>query len=189
MTTEIICSGFGGQGVLTAGLILIEAGAKNGQKVSWSPSYGSEMRGGTANCNVIISNDEIGSPYIKRPDILVAMNEPSVDKFAALVKPGGLIILNSSIIPPRPYAAELKVFQVPATDIANELGNPRGTNLVMLGAVVKASGLFDVAFGAQVIDEYFGKKGYDNPLNARCYHKGAECVMECPPSQACGGQS
>ena len=176
MMSEIICSGFGGQGVLTAGLILIEAGAKAGRKVSWSPSYGSEMRGGTANCNVIISDEEIGSPYIKRPDILVAMNEPSVDKFVEVIKPGGLLLLNSSIIPKRGYGQGLRVFEVPATEIANELGNPKGTNLVILGALMKASGLFEAGMFGQVITDYFGKKGYDNPLNTRCYEKGVEAA-------------
>ena len=174
MNCEIICSGFGGQGVLTAGLILIEAGAAAGHRVSWSPSYGSEMRGGTANCNVVISDEEIGSPYIKRPDILLAMNEPSVDKFADLIKPGGLALLNSSIIPRRSYDQGLRVFEVAATDIANELGNPRGTNLVMLGALIKASGLFEAGMFGRVITGYFGKKGYDNPLNAACFDRGVE---------------
>lgn len=176
MMSEIICSGFGGQGVLTAGMILIEAGAQAGRRVSWSPSYGSEMRGGTANCNVVISDEEIGSPYIKRPDILIAMNEPSVDKFVGMLKPGGLLLLNSSLIPKRGYDNGLRVYEAAATDIANELGNPKGTNLVMLGALMKASGLFEVEMFGRVITEYFGKKGYDNPLNAACFEKGVTAV-------------
>jgi Pyruvate:ferredoxin oxidoreductase and related 2-oxoacid:ferredoxin oxidoreductases, gamma subunit len=176
--TEIICSGFGGQGVLTAGLILIEAGVAAGQQVAWSPSYGSEMRGGTANCNVIISDSEIGSPYIKRPDILVAMNEPSVDRFDSLVRPGGLILVNSSIIPKRPYPAQVRVFAVPATDIANETANPKGVNLVVLGALMEASGLFPKELMGETITRYFGRKGYDSPKNAECYRRGGEAVIQ-----------
>ena len=174
--TEIVCSGFGGQGVLTAGIILIHAGVADDKQVSWSPSSGSEMRGGTANCNVVISDDVIGSPYIKTPDILVAMNEPSVDKFESSIKTGGLILINSSIVPQREYRKDIRVFAVPATDIANELANPKGANLVMLGALVKETGLFSKELFGTVIEDYFGQKGYGNPKNARCYEKGFEAV-------------
>ena len=97
---ELIFSGFGGQGVLTAGMIVIYAGNETGKKVLWSPSYGSEMRGGTANCNVTVSEEEIGSPSLSECDALVAMNEPSLDKFKNAVRKGGYIIANESIIPP-----------------------------------------------------------------------------------------
>ena len=94
MNKEIICAGFGGQGVLTAGLILAEAGFRKGQNLTWYPSYGSEMRGGTANCNVKLSDEEIGSPYCNELDILLAMNAPSVERFEHMIKPGGILLYN-----------------------------------------------------------------------------------------------
>ena len=174
---EIICSGFGGQGVLTAGLLLIECGAALDQHVSWCPSYGSEMRGGTANCTVIISDEEIGSPYTTAPGILIAMNEPSVDKFQSSVKPGGIIILNSSIIPAdKPIDPGPTVYRIPATDIANAAGNPRGANIVMLGALIRVSGMFDKDRFIETIARYFSQKGRHNPQNIDCFNKGYEAV-------------
>jgi 2-oxoglutarate ferredoxin oxidoreductase subunit gamma len=172
---EIICSGFGGQGVLTAGLLLIEAGAYGDKFVSWCPSYGSEMRGGTANCTVIISEDEIGSPYTAAPDILFAMNEPSVDKFQNTVKPGGLLLLNTSIIPAgKQTVKDRELVRIDATDIANELNNPRGANIVMLGALVKKTGIFSKDIFIKSMEGYFGKKGHSNPLNVDCFNVGYE---------------
>lgn len=172
---DIICSGFGGQGVLTAGLILINAGVKAGKEVSWSPSYGSEMRGGTANCNVIISDEEVGSPYLNTCEILVAMNEPSIDKFEGCIREGGMIFVNSSIVSKdRQYREDLKVFNVDATDIANSIGNPRGANLVILGALVKCTGLFAETLFEETITDYFGEKGKNNPKNLDCLRKGFE---------------
>jgi 2-oxoglutarate ferredoxin oxidoreductase subunit gamma len=171
--TEIICSGFGGQGVLTAGLILTEAGAQRGELATWYPSYGSEMRGGTANCHVIISREAIGSPYVNHPDILIAMNEPSADKFEGTVKPGGTVLVNASLVPPdRGYPRGLSVYLINATDIANGLENSRGANIVILGALCGATGIFDRDFFSGVIAGYFGKKGYDNPKNLSCFTEG-----------------
>jgi 2-oxoglutarate ferredoxin oxidoreductase subunit gamma len=170
---EIICSGFGGQGILTTGMLLIEAGIQRGEKVSWYPSYGSEMRGGTANCHVIISGEAIGSPYVSHPDILIAMNEPSADKFEEAVKPGGTVLVNSSLVPPgRGYPRGLSVYLINATDIANRLENSRGSNIVILGALCGATGMFDRDFFSGVIAGYFGKKGYDNPKNLSCFAEG-----------------
>jgi 2-oxoacid:acceptor oxidoreductase, gamma subunit, pyruvate/2-ketoisovalerate family len=172
---DIIFSGFGGQGVLTAGLILINAGVRAGKEVSWSPSYGSEMRGGTANCNVIISNEEVGSPYLNSCDILVAMNEPSIDKFEDSVRRGGMIVVNSSIVNKnREYRSDLRVFPVDATDMANEAQNPRGVNLVMLGVLVKSAALFDENLLEDTVKDYFGQKGKHNPQNIDCLRKGFE---------------
>lgn len=175
---DIICSGFGGQGVLTAGLILINAGVKAGKEVSWSPSYGSEMRGGTANCNVIISDEEIGSPYLNNCDILIALNEPSIDKFEDSVRDGGYIFVNSSIVSrDRNFSDKHKVIFVDATDIANEIGNPRGTNFVMMGAVAKVTGIFTEELFEETLDEYFGKKGKkNNPKNNECLRMGFKTV-------------
>jgi len=174
---DIICSGFGGQGALTAGMIIINAGVKVNKYVTWCPSYGSEMRGGTANCNVVVSDEEIGSPYVVTLDILIAMNEPSVDKFEHMVKPGGQVFVNESIVSKdREYREDIRVYKVSATDIANSLQNPRGINIVMLGAVIKASELFDKQLFIDTINQYFGKKGKATPKNIECFNCGYEAI-------------
>ena len=173
--TEIICAGFGGQGVLVAGHILAYAGMESGKDITWYPSYGSEMRGGTANCNVKISEDEIASPYVKNPDLLFCFNEVSIDKFEASVKSGGTMVVNSSICSPdRKFRDDIKVVLVPAGDIANELENPRGMNIVALGTAVKATGLFDIDYFRETIDKFFALKGKVNPKNAVCFDRGLE---------------
>ncbi len=122
MAKEIICAGFGGQGVLTAGMLLINAGMEQDKNVLFYPSYGSEMRGGTANCTVKISDKLIASPVSKHPDILFTMNTPAIDKFEDRLKPGGLLLVNSSIVPEdRKYREDIKVVKIPATDIAAEV--------------------------------------------------------------------
>jgi 2-oxoglutarate ferredoxin oxidoreductase subunit gamma len=172
---DIICSGFGGQGVLTAGLILIYAGASAGKEVSWSPSYGSEMRGGTANCNVIISEEEIGSPYLNQCDILIAMNEPSIDKFETSIRDGGYLFINDSMVSAeRKFREDLKIYRIDATGIALSLGNPKGANIVMLGAVAKATNMFSEDVMADTLQDFFGRKGKNNPKNAECLRKGFE---------------
>lgn len=175
--TEIICAGYGGQGVLVAGHILAFAGMESGRNITWYPSYGSEMRGGTANCNVKISEDEIASPYVKAPDILISLNEVSLDKFEKTVKPGGVLVINSSLCSPnRRFREDIRVIRVPANEIANQVGNPRGVNIAMLGAAVAASGAFDCLEFKSSIDGFFAKKGKSNPLNAVCFDEGSKCA-------------
>jgi 2-oxoglutarate ferredoxin oxidoreductase subunit gamma len=169
---SIICSGFGGQGILTAGLILAKISMDGGKQVSWVPSYGSEMRGGTASCAIKVSDTEIYSPFIKEMNTLVAMNEASVDQFESLVKPGGVLISNSTIIQGRTFRSDIKVVEVAATAISEELKNIRGANLVMLGAMIQATGLFAPEFFADGIDAYFDAKGRNTPLNRECYMAG-----------------
>ena len=113
MMVEMICAGFGGQGVLTTGLILAEAGMKLGMNVLWYPSYGSEMRGGTANCTVKFSDKEIASPCAKKIDILMGMNAPAIDKFESSLRPGGLLLVNSSLVHEREYRDDIRVVKVP----------------------------------------------------------------------------
>src|SRR6056297_2599678 len=115
---NIICAGFGGQGVLTAGLILAKTAMDNDKNVTWIPSYGSEMRGGTANCNVKIYDDKISSPFVKKIDILIAMNKPSIIKFEPKVRPGGMIISNKSIVTGWNFREDIKIVEVEATAIA-----------------------------------------------------------------------
>ena len=140
MMVEMICAGFGGQGVLTTGLILAEAGMKLGMNVLWYPSYGSEMRGGTANCTVKFSDKEIASPCAKKIDILMGMNAPAIDKFESSLRPGGLLLVNSSLVHEREYRDDIRVVKVPMTEIAAEHENPRGANIVMIGAIIKILG-------------------------------------------------
>lgn len=139
MMVEMICAGFGGQGVLTTGLILAEAGMKLGMNVLWYPSYGSEMRGGTANCTVKFSDKEIASPCAKKIDILMGMNAPAIDKFESSLRPGGLLLVNSSLVHEREYRDDIRVVKVPMTEIAAEHENPKGANIVMMAAMAMSS--------------------------------------------------
>ena len=125
METSIVIAGFGGQGVLFAGQLLAYAGMDTGQHVTWIPSYGPEMRGGTANCTVIISEDPIGSPIVSRPDVAIVLNEPSYEKYVDVVKPGGLLVVNSSL-----------VISVCGNTIAQEVGNIKLLNMAVLGALL-----------------------------------------------------
>jgi 2-oxoisovalerate ferredoxin oxidoreductase beta subunit len=132
-------SGFGGQGILFAGIALAEAGMREGLQVSWIPSYGPEMRGGTAHCHVRLSRHDIASPLINRPSTVIAFNEPSVEKFVGELLPGGLLMINSSMVTEKPTRTDIRVIEVPATDAAKELGNPKVANMVMLGAYLQAT--------------------------------------------------
>ena len=139
MTKEFVFAGFGGQGVLTAGMILAYSGAAKDLDVTWIPSYGSEMRGGTANCTVKLGDEEVASPFPKTPDVLIAMNEPALHKFMSSVKPGGSIIINSSIVKTIPESANVKIYSVPANDISAHFKNARSANLCALGAAIAAA--------------------------------------------------
>jgi 2-oxoglutarate ferredoxin oxidoreductase subunit gamma len=136
MQTEIIISGFGGQGVLFAGQLLAYAAMDAGKAVTWIPSYGPEMRGGTANCTVVISDEEIGSPFVRNPKAAIAMNLPSLDKYEPLVQTGGVLVVNSSIIPREVVRPGILAVHVPGNDIAEKLGDKRLTNMVLLGALL-----------------------------------------------------
>ncbi|MBT9136107.1 MAG: NADH-dependent phenylglyoxylate dehydrogenase subunit gamma [Firmicutes bacterium] len=141
MTLGVIMAGFGGQGVMLMGQLLTYAGMLDGKQVSWMPSYGPEMRGGTANCTVIIADEEVGSPLVTSPDAVVALNLPSLDKFEGIVKPGGLLIYNSSLSNRPPTRTDIRIIAVEANDIATELGHPRVANMVALGALLEATSL------------------------------------------------
>ncbi|MBS3939117.1 MAG: 2-oxoacid:acceptor oxidoreductase family protein [Peptococcaceae bacterium] len=145
MTLGVIMAGFGGQGVMLMGQLLTYAGMLDGKQVSWMPSYGPEMRGGTANCTVIIADEEVGSPLVTSPDAVVALNLPSLDKFEDIVKPGGLLIYNSSLINRPPTRTDIRIIAVEANDIATGLGQPRVANMVALGALLEATSLISEA--------------------------------------------
>ncbi|ABN52098.1 MAG: 2-oxoacid:ferredoxin oxidoreductase subunit gamma [Hungateiclostridium thermocellum] len=133
---QIIMAGFGGQGILSAGRILAYAGMLENKNVSWLPSYGPEMRGGTANCNVIISDDVIGSPILNSATTLIVMNGPSLDKFESYVESGGIIIKDSSLVQREPARTDVKVYGVPATETAFKMGNPTFANIILLGKLI-----------------------------------------------------
>lgn len=136
-------SGFGGQGVLFAGLALAEGGLREGLQVSWIPSYGPEMRGGTAHCHVRLSRDPIASPLINRPSVLMAFNQPSIEKFANEILPGGLLLVNSSMVKDIPKRKDIRIVQVPAYEAAVSLGNVKAANMIMLGAYLEVTGAID----------------------------------------------
>ncbi len=141
MSESVIMSGFGGQGILLMGQMLCYAGMHEGMNVTWMPSYGPEMRGGTANCTVMLSPERIGSPVTRYPSSLVAMNKASLDKFEASLPPGGFLLINSSLIEREPSRRDLKVIKVPANKIAEEAGTLQVTNMAALGAYVGGKGV------------------------------------------------
>ncbi len=136
MQTEIITAGFGGQGVLFPGQLLTYAAMDEGREVTWIPSYGPEMRGGTANCTVVISDEEIGSPMVSDPQAVIAMNLPSLDKYEGKVRPGGVLVVNESMVDRAVSRQDIKVVMVKANEIAEELGDKRMMNMVLLGALI-----------------------------------------------------
>lgn len=138
METSIVIAGFGGQGVLFAGQLLAYAGMDAGRHVTWIPSYGPEMRGGTAHCVVIVSDEPVGAPVVSRPDVAIVLNLPSYDKYEPLVKPGGLLVVNSSLIPTESNRTDLDIVHVPANAIAEEWGTAKMLNMAALGAMLAA---------------------------------------------------
>lgn len=177
MTHEIIMAGFGGQGVMAMGKILAEAALKEGKNVSWLPSYGPEMRGGTANCNVIISEEPVGAPVVSEATAALVLNRPSLDKFEADVVPGGVLLINSSLIDKKAERTDIKVYYIPANEIANELGSSKIINMVMLGAYLEASGAVKQETVMEIITEIFGtKKASVIPLNQEALSRGAACI-------------
>ena len=177
MKREIIIAGFGGQGVMSIGKSLVEAGLQEGLEVSWVPSYGPEMRGGTANCSVILSESTIGSPIVYNPTELIAMNGPSLVKFRADVVPGGIVFLNSDTVQESVEREDVKVIQVPCDSIAAELGNPKVANMVMLGAYIAATKALDPETLRDMIRHMFsGRKEKLIPLNMEALDRGMACV-------------
>jgi 2-oxoglutarate ferredoxin oxidoreductase subunit gamma len=144
MQSEIIISGFGGQGALFAGQLLAYTGLDHGLHVTWFPSYGPEMRGGTAHCTVILSDEEIGSPVVKNPSAAIVMNIPSLEKYEPLVKDGGVLVVNTSLVDRNPSRQDIDIIQVPANEIAEELGETRLANLVLTGALIARLGVLTI---------------------------------------------
>ena len=143
MTNEFLLAGFGGQGILFAGKLLAYVGLYAGKEVSWLPSYGPEMRGGTASCSVIISDDAVGSPIVSKPDVLIAMNLPSLDKYEDTVVSGGMIFVDSSLIERKVKRDDVKVFYIPATKLASDNGISKLANIILMGKVLAETNGFD----------------------------------------------
>jgi len=173
MTTRMVFSGFGGQGVLTLGQIIATIAMNKGKEVTWMPSYGPEMRGGTANCAVIISDSSIGSPQVLTEiDVLCALNMPSIDKFLPRVKPGGLVLYNSSIITEELSRTDVKSVAIDATNIAANMGNDRVQNMVLIAGFLKATDLFTKEDVRAALEDKFGGKPELLALNMEAIEKG-----------------
>ena len=175
---KIICAGFGGQGVMSLGQLLTYSGMVEGKEVSWLPSYGPEMRGGTANCSVMISEKMIGSPVITNDaTAAIVMNLPSLDKFESCVVKDGLVLINSSLITKKATRDDVKAYYIPANEIANELGNSRAANMVMLGAYIALVAPVAMETVKETLKKVFGpSKAHLIPLNELALDKGAEAV-------------
>lgn len=141
---QVLFAGFGGQGVLSMGQFLTHAALSTGKHVSWVPSYGAEMRGGTANCLVTISEEEISSPLTENPVMAVILNRPSLDRFESKIKPNGTLVINTSLVDRQPERGDLEVLELPMNQLAEEMGNPRGANMILLGAYLQKTGVVDV---------------------------------------------
>ena len=174
MQKEVQFAGFGGQGILVSAKLLAKAAMKQGSKVAWVPSYGPEMRGGTAYCTVVISDKIIGSPIIKEPSHLVAMNRPSLEKFESSVKPGGIILINSSLIPVGSKRKDVDEMIVPVNDVAIEVGNVKCANIIALSAFAARSKLVDMDILRECIKEEFASKAKLIPMNMTAVDKGIE---------------
>lgn len=177
MQERVIMAGFGGQGVMSMGQLLTYAGMIENKHVSWLPSYGPEMRGGTANCNVMVSSDPIGSPVVTEATTTIAMNRPSLDKFEADVIANGNLLINSSLINRKAEREDVKVYYIPANEIAAELGNTKVANMVMLGAYLELTKAVSVESIVSALKKVFGEsKSHLLPLNEKALTKGAEAV-------------
>ena len=175
MQTEIIVAGFGGQGVLFAGQLLAYAALDAGLEVTWFPSYGPEMRGGTANCTVIISDEEIGSPMVGIPRAVLALNLPSLDKYEPLVKEDGILVVNASMVDREVTRKGINAVTLPASEIAEGLGDKRMTNMVMLGALLANLPVLKIAAIEKALKEHLPERHHRLlPLNSQALHAGAK---------------
>jgi 2-oxoglutarate ferredoxin oxidoreductase subunit gamma len=177
-TSRVICAGFGGQGVMSMGQLLTYAGMLEGKEVSWLPSYGPEMRGGTANCAVTVSDEPVGSPLIADDaTCAIIMNLPSLDKFEKDVIPGGKLLINSSLIDKKVSRTDVDAYYVNANDLATELGNPKVVNMIMLGAYLELTKTVEIDSVLEAFKKVFGpSKEKFVPLNKEALLKGAAAV-------------
>ncbi|TYO95602.1 2-oxoacid:acceptor oxidoreductase family protein [Desulfallas thermosapovorans] len=175
MFEGILIAGFGGQGVLSTGQLLAYAGMIEDKHVAWIPSYGPEMRGGTANCGITISTEPISSPVVSEPTVLIAMNRPSLEKFEPTVVPGGLILVNSSLIDIKTQRTDVRTVYVPANDMAEELGNGKVANNIILGALLELTGVVSNEGVLESLKKVLPPKHHNLiPLNGEALEKGRE---------------
>jgi len=174
MQVEAVFAGFGGQGVMLAGKLLAEVGMSLGKEVVWLPSYGPEMRGGTANCTVIIADEPIASPIVSNPRDTVVMNRPSLERFCPDQCPGGFVVVNTSLITVRPERKDVVLVEVPANQIAIDAGTGKAANMVMLGAYVGATGLVPFDAVVEMVRHEFQRKAKLIPTNVKCLEAGFE---------------
>lgn len=174
--TDILLAGFGGQGIMLMGKLLAQAGLASRKNVTWMPSYGAEVRGGTAYSMTKISDKEIANPIVNVPDILVAMNEPSLIKYEERLRPKGLLILNKSLIKSKPKRKDISVVSIPMTQIASKLGSVRSANMVALGALLKRAKLFPVRVVTGALHDMLGGKEDVFILNKKAIEKGYSCA-------------
>ncbi len=184
MQRDVIMAGFGGQGILLIGKILAYAGMHEGKQVSWLPSYGPEMRGGTCNCTVVVSDKPVGSPVIRSPRAVLAMNLPSLEKFEPDVRPGGLLLINSSLIDRGSERDDLTVIEVPANEVAADLGNPRGANMVALGAYLGATDAVSLDEVIEVVRETFAARPAVIDVNIEALRTGYKLGSESKIAEA-----
>jgi 2-oxoglutarate ferredoxin oxidoreductase subunit gamma len=180
MTEEIIIAGFGGQGVLSMGKILGYSGIMQNMEVSWMPSYGPEMRGGTANVTVIVSNDRISSPYLNEFDTAIILNQQSMDKFEKAVKPGGVLIYDPNGITKHPTRKDITIYQVEATDEATRTGNSKVFNMIVLGGYLKIKPIVEIDNVMKGLEKSLPKRHHNLiPENKDAILKGMELIKKC----------
>jgi 2-oxoglutarate ferredoxin oxidoreductase subunit gamma len=177
---EVIIAGFGGQGIILAGRLLAQTAMKAGKEVTFIPSYGAEMRGGTSNCTVIIADEPIACPVVGKPRSLIVMNKASLNKFAPRVKDGGLLVMNSSLIDNKPQLADsIEIVAVPANDLAVELGSVKSANMVALGAYLQRKGIFSADAAAKCLPDVLAKRYHKTlPINTQALRRGAEFAKD-----------
>ena len=177
MLHEIIIAGFGGQGVMSMGQLIAYSGMIENKHVSWLPSYGPEQRGGTANVNVIVSDEPVGSPVISRPTAAIVLNKPSFDKFEPTVRPGGVLIVNSSLIDSKSKRDDITIIEVDATKLANELGESRVANSIILGAFLAISNAVSEDSVIESLKKVLPERRHNLiPINKAALEKGAELI-------------
>lgn len=179
MQHEIIISGFGGQGALFAGQLLSYGALEEGRHVTWIPSYGPEMRGGTANCTVIVSDEEIGSPLVRRPSAAIVLNPPSFERYEPLVQPNGVLLVNSSLISIAPRRSDIRRLDIPANDVAAELGAAQMANVILVGALVALTGIVQIETLDSVLDARVSARHRDKlEMNKRALRRGMALAKE-----------
>jgi 2-oxoglutarate ferredoxin oxidoreductase subunit gamma len=177
---QVVISGFGGQGIILVGKLLAQTAMKAGKEITCMPAYGAEVRGGTANCVLVIADSPISSPVIDKPDTVIAMNKASVDKFAPKIKSGGLLVINSSLVDESPkFDDSIRVVKIPADHIAIELGSVKVANMVALGAYLQKCGLFSSEDAAECLPDVLAERYHVTiPLNKKALQKGAQFAKE-----------